>query len=144
MEHGADRRASRMPLILVAEDDHLCRGAVTAALARAGFDLAVAHNGHEALDVLRTRSVDLVVLDLAMPDLGGAAVLEAMRRRLGWRGIPVIVMTALGEQEAQRRGAEPNVRAALVKSRFSLKELVGLVRAHLAPAAGPAVAAEPA
>jgi CheY-like chemotaxis protein len=63
-----------------------------------------------------------------MPLLDGTAVLQAMRSDPGRADIPVIVMTALSEADASRRVQGLDVRALLIKSRFSVKELLRHVR----------------
>ncbi|MGC9335660.1 MAG: response regulator, partial [Anaerolineae bacterium] len=55
--------------------------------------MLTARNGHDALDILQRERVDLVLLDLIMPELDGFSVLEAMREKEGMREIPVIVVT---------------------------------------------------
>jgi DNA-binding NtrC family response regulator len=86
--------------ILVADDDPIQRRLLEGMVRRLGYEAVVVDGGQPALDVLTApdRAVDLLVLDLVMPDLDGMAVLERMRR--DGIDVPVIVQTAHGSIEA--------------------------------------------
>ena len=84
-------------LILVADDDPVQRRLLEAQIRRFGHDAIMAEGGEAALARLRQQNaprIDLVLLDLVMPDLDGMGVLEAMRREA--IDCPVIVQTAHG------------------------------------------------
>ena len=123
-----------MPTVLLAEDADLCRFPYATFLRRGGFDVCTAGDGDDALRVLRDRAADVVVLDLAMPRTDGTAVLRAMRADPRWRDTPVVVISALSERDVQRRVAGLGVRASLLKSRFTGRDLVRAVSECLAPA----------
>jgi signal transduction histidine kinase/AraC-like DNA-binding protein len=93
--------------------------------------VATARNGLEALDVLRREQVDLVLLDLMMPELDGFGVLEAMREGEATCEIPVIVLTGqvLTEQDMARLNR--GVATVLSKGLFSLEETLDHVDAAL-------------
>lgn len=112
-----------MARILLADDDANFRAACVRLLARAGHDVDPAEDGEEALRFLRKSRYDLVLLDLAMPVLDGPTLLQAMRADPRWAKIPVIVVTALSEDDAARRVQGLNVRSSLIKSRFSGSQL---------------------
>ena len=116
-----------MPLILVADDDTRGREAYTMILRLAGYEVVAVPDGEAALRVLREQRVDLVLLDLAMPEASGPTVLLGMRNDPSLSGIPVVVMTALPEQTARDRVRGMNVSALLIKSRFSKRDLVGRI-----------------
>ena len=125
-----------MPRILIADDDAPSREAYGMSLKLAGHDLSEAKDGREAMRLLGERTFDLVVLDLAMPSPDGVSVLQAIRKNATWRRLPVIVVTALPQGEAERRVAGLGVVAVLIKSRFSRKDLlVHIQRALSRPAA---------
>jgi signal transduction histidine kinase/AraC-like DNA-binding protein/ABC-type sugar transport system substrate-binding protein len=81
-----------------------------------------ARNGLEALDVLRQESIDLVLLDLMMPELDGFGVLEAMRDQDATRDIPVIVLTGQVLTERDMARLNQGVATVLSKGVFTLKE----------------------
>jgi two-component system response regulator AtoC len=93
--------------VLVVDDDRAVRAALSVNLNKAGFSVAVAENGEEALALVGEEEPDLVLSDVRMPGLGGTALLE--RLRAGWPDLPVILMTGQGSVpaavEAMRAGA---------------------------------------
>jgi signal transduction histidine kinase/DNA-binding LacI/PurR family transcriptional regulator/AraC-like DNA-binding protein len=81
-----------------------------------------AHNGRDALEIMRRTAVDLVLLDLMMPEMDGFAVLETMRQRETLRDIPVIVVTGQVLTEAEMARLSQGVATVLSKGLFSLDE----------------------
>ena len=87
--------------ILVADDDRQMRRLVRMILERDGHEVVEAADGLDALDVIESGQIDLMVLDLDMPRLDGMGVLEELRARVVTASLPVIVLTArTGESEA--------------------------------------------
>jgi DNA-binding response OmpR family regulator len=82
-----------MARVLVADDDPLLRGLVSAHLRSAGHQCIDAVNGHEAIALARSEAPDIVLLDHMMPQGDGPSVLRALRAADG-RRIPVIMLTA--------------------------------------------------
>jgi two-component system alkaline phosphatase synthesis response regulator PhoP len=93
--------------VLVVEDDRELRELVRRYLERAGHTVHTTGSGAEALGLLATGGIDLVVLDLGLPDVDGLEVLAAAREQ---REIPVVVLTARSQVEDRidglRRGAD--------------------------------------
>jgi putative two-component system response regulator len=87
-------RKTRQPRVLCVDDNRMNRDLVTATLSDAGFDVAVAENGIEALDVLGREAIDVVLLDLIMPLQGGAETLRLIRADGRHEFLPVIVLTS--------------------------------------------------
>ena len=99
--------------ILVAEDETIIRLDLTDLLERAGFEVvAEARDGEEAVALARSARPDLALLDVKMPRLDG---IEAARRILDERPIPIVMLTAYGQQELVARAAEAGVFGYLVK-----------------------------
>jgi two-component system alkaline phosphatase synthesis response regulator PhoP len=113
--------------VLVVEDDRELRDVVRRYLERAGHTVHTTGSGAEALSLLDTGGVGLVVLDLGLPDVDGLEVLAAARRG---REVPVVVLTARSQVEDRidglRRGADDYVTKP-----FSPTELVLRVQAVL-------------
>jgi len=127
-------------VVLVVEDDRELREAVRRYLERAGHAVHTTGSGAEALGLLDTGGVDLVVLDLGLPDVDGLEVLAAARQS---REVPVVVLTARSQVEDRidglRRGADDYVTKP-----FSPTELVLRVQAVLHRTQGTAGVAEAA
>jgi two-component system, response regulator PdtaR len=99
--------------ILVAEDETIIRLDLRALLERAGFDVcAEARDGEEAVELARSEQPDLALLDVKMPKLDG---IDAARRILDERPIPIVMVTAYGEQELVSRAVEAGVFGYLLK-----------------------------
>jgi AmiR/NasT family two-component response regulator len=101
------------PRILVAEDETIIRLDLRAMLERAGFEVcAEARDGDEAVALARSTEPDLALLDVKMPKLDG---IDAARQILNERPIPIVMVTAYGEQELVSRAVEAGVFGYLVK-----------------------------
>jgi AmiR/NasT family two-component response regulator len=99
--------------ILVAEDETIIRLDLKDLLERAGFEVvAEAKDGEEAVALARSEQPDLALMDVKMPRLDG---IEAARRILDERPIPIVMLTAYGQQELVARAAEAGVFGYLVK-----------------------------
>jgi AmiR/NasT family two-component response regulator len=99
--------------ILIAEDETIIRLDLRELLERAGFEVcAEAKDGLEAVELARSEEPDLAVLDVKMPRLDG---IEAARRILDERPIPIVMLTAYGQDELVSRAVEAGVFGYLVK-----------------------------
>jgi DNA-binding response OmpR family regulator len=113
--------------ILVVEDEPSIRRIVEYALRDAGFEVATAARGDEALDLVARNAVDLVVLDLMLPGIDG---LEVCRRIRAERNVPIIILSARSEELDKVLGLELGADDYVTKP-FSLRELVSRVKANL-------------
>jgi response regulator NasT len=99
--------------ILVAEDETIIRLDLRGLLERAGYEVvAEARDGEEAVALAREHAPDLALMDVKMPRLDG---IEAARRILEERPIPIVMLTAFDQQELVERAAEAGVYGYLVK-----------------------------
>ena len=122
-----------MKLLLV-EDDLAMAQALQLALERRGFDMAVVHNGSDALQQLRNQPPDLALLDLTIPGLDGLQVLHRARAE-GIR-VPIVVLTARGAVGDRVLGLNAGADDYLAKP-FDLDELEARIRALLRRTADP-------
>src|SRR5438128_9524762 len=112
--------------VLVAEDETIIRLDLRDLLERAGFEVcAEARDGEEAVALARSEQPDVAVLDVKMPKLDG---IEAARRILDERPIPIVMLTAYGQDELVQRAAEAGVFGYLVKP-FREQDLLPAIRA---------------
>lgn len=87
-----------MKRVLVVDDDPTICELFAKFLERDGYTVAVAHDGRGALEQLRANSVDLLILDINMPEMGGATLVQLLRRDPDWArfaALPIIVVSAL-------------------------------------------------
>ncbi len=117
-----------MKTILVIDDMDLFREPIAAALRARGFETLTAGDGHSGLRIARNHRPDLVLLDMAMPQMDGLAVLAAMRVDARLKNLPVILLTAVAERDYVVRAAKFGVKHYLLKTQFSLDQLVDRVR----------------
>jgi CheY-like chemotaxis protein len=124
-----DRRSDR-PLVLVADDDPMIRSLIEKALARQGLGAILATNGRDAIKQLAIHEVDVVLLDLNMPELDGLAALREIRADPRHRTLPVILITGSDTESDRVRGLE-NGADDYVSKPVSMNELIARIRAHL-------------
>ncbi len=118
------------PLVLVVEDETALVTLLRYNLEREGFRVAAAGDGEEALLVAREQKPDLVLLDWMLPLLSGIEVCRQLRRMSETRGVPIIMLTARGEEGDKLRGLDSGADDYVTKP-FSPTELIARVRAVL-------------
>ena len=126
------------PLVLVVEDEPALATLLRYNLEKEGFSVAEAHDGEEALLQLSERTPDAVLLDWMLPQVSGLEICRRIRRTPEWRGLPVIMLTAKGEEADRVRGLEGGADDYVVKP-FGVGELVARLRAVMrraSPSAG--------
>ena len=101
--------------ILVVDDNRLNRMRLAHSLKQQGHIVALAENGQQALEMMRARSFDLVLLDILMPEMDGYQVLEHMKNDVSLRDIPVIVISAIDEMQSAVRCIEMGAEDYLPK-----------------------------
>jgi phosphate regulon transcriptional regulator PhoB len=127
--------------VLVVEDEPDIRDLIVLHLQREGFQVRTARSGADALRQVKVAPPDLVVLDLMLPELDGLEVCRRLRRDVATASVPVIMLTAKGDEADRVVGLELGADDYITKP-FSPKELVARVRAVLRrtrPAEGPPV-----
>lgn len=118
------------PLILIIEDEAPLVTLLRYNLEGAGFEVTEAHDGEEALIVVDERPPDLIVLDWMLPLLSGLEVCRQLRRKQETRDVPIIMLTARGEEEDRIRGLDSGADDYVTKP-FSPTELLARIRAVL-------------
>src|SRR5258708_5571701 len=126
------------PSVLLVEDHSVAREAMTRLLRYEGYDARSACNGIEAVAALTERTPDLLLLDLMLPKMNGVTLLKTMRNDSRWREVSVIVMTASVDQSQLDEVRGLGVSAIVPKAKFTLDELLHLMRSALCTAIAPA------
>ena len=116
--------------VIVIEDERNIIEAISFILSRDGWDVVTHSNGHDAIDAVRLRKPDIVILDVMLPGKSGFDILQEIRGDGELGQIPVLMLTARGQEKdremAQRAGA-----SAYMTTPFSNAEVLAAVR-HLA------------
>jgi DNA-binding response OmpR family regulator len=111
--------------ILVIDDEPLITESLEYSLKQEGFQVVVAHDGHQALEVAREEAPDLIVLDIMLPGMDGW---ETCRRLRQESTVPIIMLTARGQEIDRVLGLEMGADDYLAKP-FSFRELLARIRA---------------
>ncbi len=112
--------------ILVVEDDLDLVELLRFNLSKAGFSVAVATDGSEALKKARAQHPDLVLLDLMLPELDGFAVCEILRRDSATTSIPIIILTAMSSELSRVAGIGAGAKDYITKP-FRPKQLLNRI-----------------
>ncbi len=115
-----------MAKILVAEDETHIADMISFKLSNAGHRVVRAHDGEEAMALAALELPELILLDAMMPGLGGFEVLRRLKADAVLRGVPVIMVTAKGQERDVVNGLREGATDYIVKP-FSLKELAARV-----------------
>ena len=118
------------PLILIVEDESALVEILKYNLEKEGFRTEVAIDGEQALLALDEQPPDLVILDWMLPHLSGIEICRQMRRRDDMRSIPIVMLTARGEEGDRIRGLDSGADDYVTKP-FSPSELIARIRAVL-------------
>ena len=115
------------PRVLIVDDEPQILRALRVALRANGYDVEEAMAGESALEAVAVRPPELIILDVALPDMDGV---EVCRRIREWSRIPIIVLSAHGEEEAKVRALDEGADDYLTKP-FGVPELLARMRVAL-------------
>ncbi len=119
--------------ILIVEDERAVARGLEYALQVEGFDVLIAENGKDALELARIQNPNLILLDLRLPDISGFDVCRQLRQE--GRRQPILMLTALDEPVDKVLGLELGADDYVVKP-YNLRELIARIRALLRRAYG--------
>jgi len=120
-----------MATILVVDDSPVLQRVLGFTLKREGHTLVAALDGFEALERLAQVKVDLAIIDLAMPEMDGLTLLRRLRADERYRGLPILMLTASGQDQDRFTAEAEGVDAFLTKPASS-RELVDVTNRLLA------------
>ena len=116
--------------ILVVEDEDAIRGMLMMVLEQAGFMPIAAADAEDAQKILDDKLPDLILLDWMLPGISGAEWARRLKKEALYQEVPIILLTARGEEEDKVRGLEIGADDYMTKP-FSPKELIARIRAVL-------------
>jgi two-component system KDP operon response regulator KdpE len=114
-----------MTKVMIVEDDTRLRRAITINLKARGYDVEGAEDGTTALRIASSTALDLVTLDLGLPDIDGLEIIQALR---GWTNVPIIVLSARESQAEIVRALDAGADDYVTKP-FGMDELLARIRA---------------
>jgi two-component system chemotaxis sensor kinase CheA len=118
--------------VLVVEDSLVAAEMHRGILAGAGYHVEIAHDGVEALEMLRGRQWDLVITDVDMPNMNGVELTAHLRADPRLRRLPVIIVSSRDSGDHRRTGFDAGADAYLAKGEFDQNEILALVRRFIA------------
>jgi DNA-binding response OmpR family regulator len=118
--------------VLIVEDDVFLRKILATKFGKEGFEVRVAAEGAEALELMREKKPSLLLLDLILPKVSGFEVLTEMRTDVDLKDIPVIVLSNLGQEEDVERATELGAIGFMTKADFSINQVVMKVKEEFA------------
>lgn len=113
---------------MVIEDEPNVAAFISQGLQESGYEVFVAYDGLNGLELLKQKQIDLVVLDIVLPVMDGREVAKKIRE-MGYGTLPIIMLTALGTTENIVKGLDAGADDYLVKP-FKFKELLARIRAR--------------
>lgn len=116
-----------MAKIMIVDDEKDACDTMARVFEHAGHDVTCVPNGREALIHVLTKTPDVVLLDLLMPEMDGPSFLEVVRSYLRLQSLPVVVITGLADSPMIERTRHLRVNAILVKGKASPKEILQAV-----------------
>lgn len=116
-----------MPCILIAEDEKDIRELIAFTLRFAGFDILLATNGIEAVEVAEAERPDLVIMDVRMPKMSGYEACRRLRENPQTAALPVVFLSAKGQDSEIQQGLESGAEEYILKP-FAPDELIQQVR----------------
>ncbi len=114
--------------VLVVEDDDAIREMLVMVLEQSDFEVMEAANAEEALRKLAEKLPDLILLDWMLPGISGVELARRLKKDEGYSDLPIILLTARGEEEDKVRGLEIGADDYMTKP-FSPKELIARIKA---------------
>ncbi len=117
--------------ILIVEDDKFLRETLAKKFVAQGMQVQAGVDGKNALEILKTFTPDMVVLDLLLPDIDGFGVLTEMKKEDKFKATPVIVLSNLDKSDDMQKAKGLGASDFMVKSNFTLNEIVSRVKTTL-------------
>ena len=119
--------------ILLVEDDEFLSSLLKNRLLKEGLEVILAHDGEEAIKLLKNEKPNLILLDIILPKKSGFEVMEEIRSNpsLAVEKIPIIIISNLGQETDVERGKELGAIEYFVKAKTSLDDLVEKIKSFL-------------
>ncbi len=124
--------AEEKKTIFLVEDELLLLNLLKQRLERAGFEVVTAKDGEEALNVLKSISPDLILLDIILPKVSGFEFMEQVRSDPAYKKTPILILSNLGQDNDIKKGETLGASGYLIKARLSIEEVVKKVKEFMA------------
>jgi len=120
-----------MTKIAIIEDDAVISQMYRMKFEADGFEVQLANNGERGVAMVESFAPDLILMDLQMPQMGGAEALSIIRKHPWGKDIPVIILTNLGEEESPKEIRALGIHSYIVKAELTPRQVVQRVKEAL-------------
>jgi two-component system alkaline phosphatase synthesis response regulator PhoP len=122
---------TRKKLILVAEDDKHLASAYEIKLKKENFDVIVARDGELALQLIKEKKPDFIILDLIMPVKDGFEILKELHTNPELKDMKVLILSNIGHEESIARARELGALDYIIKSDTTMQEIINKIHSYL-------------
>lgn len=123
-----DLKTERKVKVLVAEDDVFLAGVHKSKFTKEGFEVIMAVNGAQALELAKKNKPDIILLDLIMPVMDGFEALKCLKSDPATKSIKVVILSNLSQEEDKKRVMDLGALDYIVKSNVSFHEIITMVK----------------
>ena len=120
-----------MTKIAIIEDDAVISQMYRMKFEADGFEVQLANNGKRGVAMVQAFAPDLILMDLQMPEMGGAEALAVIRKNEWGKDIPVIILTNLGQEESPKEIRDLGIHSYIVKAELTPRQVVQRVKEAL-------------
>lgn len=120
-----------MTKIAIIEDDPVISQMYRMKFEADGFEVQLANNGKRGVAMVEAFTPDLILMDLQMPEMGGAEALGIIRKNEWGKSIPVIILTNLGQEESPKEIKDLGIHSYIVKAELTPRQVVQRVKEAL-------------
>lgn len=117
--------------ILIVEDDPILSRMYSEKFGFEGYGVEIAKDGQEALDLVKEKHVDMVLLDIMLPKMSGTDFLKEFKSTPKGKEIPVLALTNLAEEEEKQKALELGVKEYLVKAMQTPEQVVEKIKKYI-------------
>lgn len=113
-----------MKRVLIVEDDEFLQGLEATKIKNSGYEVLSAQTGEDAMKKIMEPNIDIILLDLLLPNFDGFEILKKIKETESTKNIPVIIFSNLSETKDVEKAISLGATKFMVKSNFSLEELI--------------------
>lgn len=117
--------------VLLVEDDSVLQRLYEAKFSFEGYELLSARDGETGLDLALNQQINILLLDIGLPDQSGLEVLEKLRKTETGKKLPVIMLTNFADQEDRKRALKLGAKEYLVKAMHTPESVVEMTRRYI-------------
>lgn len=116
-----------MPKVMLVEDDEQLRKIYEMRLQAEGYTVVSARDGEEGLALAKSEKPDLIIADIMMPKISGFEMLDILHNTDEFKGVKIIMLTALGQSEDEQRAKSLGADRYFVKTQVTLEDIIKTV-----------------